>query len=114
MTEKEFKRSRWMQAAKDPRIRRAVLEEFPEWLKESLPPGLVRRAARLWKYLWSGKCSAGDVAIVLAALLYLMSPLDAVPDVIPLSGWLDDVAVATLVLGYLDKKAAAVLDPDGV
>jgi uncharacterized membrane protein YkvA (DUF1232 family) len=36
------------------------------------------------------------VAIVLC-LLYVLSPIDFLPDVIPVVGWLDDIGV----LGYL-------------
>lgn len=31
--------------------------------------------------------------ITLLALLYIVSPLDLIPDVIPLVGWLDDLGV---------------------
>jgi len=48
-----------------------------------------------------------DIILIVAALLNLISPIDAVPDFIPIAGWLDDVTVAGLVLSYLDKKASA-------
>jgi uncharacterized membrane protein YkvA (DUF1232 family) len=31
--------------------------------------------------------------VVILALLYIISPIDLVPDVIPVVGWADDVAV---------------------
>jgi uncharacterized membrane protein YkvA (DUF1232 family) len=31
--------------------------------------------------------------IFILALLYIISPIDLVPDVIPVAGWIDDVAV---------------------
>lgn len=33
------------------------------------------------------------VIIALLALLYIISPLDLIPDVIPVIGWLDDLGV---------------------
>lgn len=33
------------------------------------------------------------IIIVLLALLYVISPLDLIPDVIPVIGWLDDLGV---------------------
>jgi uncharacterized membrane protein YkvA (DUF1232 family) len=66
---------------------------------------LVEKAKALWDHLISGKCSSGDIVLIVAALLYLISPLDAVPDLIPVVGWLDDETVASLVLTYLDHKA---------
>jgi len=31
--------------------------------------------------------------LLIAALLYILSPIDPVPDVIPVVGWVDDLAV---------------------
>jgi uncharacterized membrane protein YkvA (DUF1232 family) len=31
--------------------------------------------------------------ILILALLYIISPIDLVPDVIPIAGWVDDAAV---------------------
>ena len=36
---------------------------------------------------------------VLLAVLYVLSPVDFVPDVIPIIGWLDDIGILGL-LGY--------------
>jgi uncharacterized membrane protein YkvA (DUF1232 family) len=32
-------------------------------------------------------------AILILALLYIFSPIDLIPDVIPVVGWVDDLAV---------------------
>jgi uncharacterized membrane protein YkvA (DUF1232 family) len=34
-------------------------------------------------------------------LLYLMTPVDIIPDIVPILGWLDDVFVALIVLDYV-------------
>ena len=49
------------------------------------------------------------VAVVVGGILYTLSPLDLIPDVIPVIGWLDDVGVIAFVIGYLNraKEAAA-------
>jgi uncharacterized membrane protein YkvA (DUF1232 family) len=44
--------------------------------------------------------------ILLLALIYILSPIDIVPDVIPVAGWLDDVIVA-LVAGTLALGAGS-------
>jgi uncharacterized membrane protein YkvA (DUF1232 family) len=40
-------------------------------------------------------------AVAVGALVYLISPIDAVPDVIPIVGLLDDVAVITAAVASL-------------
>ena len=35
--------------------------------------------------------------VLLASLIYLISPVDIVPDMIPIAGWIDDGVLATLV-----------------
>ncbi|AMV24096.1 hypothetical protein VT84_06845 [Gemmata sp. SH-PL17] len=41
---------------------------------------------------------------VIGAVFYLVSPVDLVPDVIPIIGWLDDIGVLALLANYLAKK----------
>ncbi len=112
MDVKGFMNTKWVKAASDPQAVARVLEELPIWVKKVQNSELVARAWRLWEYLTSGKCSLADVVLVVAALLYLISPIDAVPDFIPVAGWLDDAAIAGLVLGYLDKKAGVQKAPE--
>jgi uncharacterized membrane protein YkvA (DUF1232 family) len=54
----------------------------------------IRKALRNPKYRWF---------VVVAALFYLVSPLDIVPDTIPILGWLDDSVVASLVIGEVSQ-----------
>ncbi len=48
-----------------------------------------RKALRHSKYRW---------LVVFGSLLYLISPLDISPDVLPVIGWLDDGLIATLLI----------------
>jgi len=107
MNYREFTESKWVRAAQDPMTRSRVLQDFPGWIDKVHNSGLIAKARRLMNYLVSGKGSTTDIILIVAALLYLISPIDAVPDFIPVVGWLDDAAVAGLVLSYLDKKASA-------
>ena len=34
--------------------------------------------------------------IIPAAIVYLLSPIDIVPDIVPISGWIDDIIVTLL------------------
>ena len=42
----------------------------------------------------------GTVAAIIGSLLYVLSPVDLIPDVIPVIGYLDDAAVLALCLKF--------------
>ena len=52
----------------------------------------------LYYLIQSDKVSLKDKAIIIGALGYLISPLDAVPDAIPIAGLTDDLGVLLYVL----------------
>ena len=46
----------------------------------------------------------GTMVSIVAALIYLISPIDLIPDFIPIIGYIDDAAVVLFVLGFgVDK-----------
>ena len=59
---------------------------------------LVYAALILYYILESDKISMKDKAIIIGALGYLISPLDIVPDAIPIAGLGDDLTVLIFVL----------------
>ena len=73
--------------------------------------GTIRRLPRYGKLAWRvGRdplLSKARRAAVIAAAGYLASPIDAVPDVVPVLGRLDDIAVILAALRF----AMAGLDP---
>lgn len=42
------------------------------------------------------------------ALLYLLWPIDLFPDIAPLLGWLDDLGLGALAVGYLLSKSSKI------
>ena len=45
----------------------------------------------------------GSIAAIASAILYFVSPIDAIPDFIPILGYADDAAVLTLCLKMVHK-----------
>lgn len=70
---------------------------------------LVYVALILYYTLQSNDVSVKDKAIIIGALGYLISPLDIIPDAIPIAGLSDDLAV----LLYVVKKVWGEV-PDSV
>ena len=69
---------------------------------------LVYAALILFYTLQSDKISTKDKAIIIGALGYMISPLDVIPDAIPIAGLTDDLAVLLYVL----RKVWVDIDPD--
>ena len=69
---------------------------------------LVYAALILYYTLQSDKVSKADKAIIIGALGYMISPLDVIPDAIPIAGLTDDLAVLLSVL----KKVWTGIDPE--
>jgi len=44
------------------------------------------------------------ILIVVLVLIYILSPIDGIPDIIPLLGWLDDTFMVGLLAYYLRYK----------
>ena len=53
-----------------------------------------RKLLRHSKYRW---------VVVLGTLLYLVSPLDISPDVLPIVGWIDDGLIVTLLVTEMSQ-----------
>ena len=50
------------------------------------------------------------IATIVMALLYMLNPLDIVPDFIPGVGYIDDLAVLSLGMGWIETDIHKYLD----
>ena len=69
---------------------------------------LVYAALILYYTLQSDKVSAANKAMIIGALGYMISPLDVIPDAMPIAGLSDDLAVLLFVL----RKVWTDIDPE--
>jgi uncharacterized membrane protein YkvA (DUF1232 family) len=46
------------------------------------------------------KMNKWNLSVIVATIVYVISPLDAIPDVIPVLGWVDDITI----IGYAVAK----------
>ena len=69
---------------------------------------LVYVALILYYTLQSDKVSTTDKAIIIGALGYMISPLDVLPDAIPIVGLTDDLAVLLYVLNKVGNVSEEI------
>lgn len=55
----------------------------------------------LWRAFTAPETPLWLKALMLVVPLYLISPLDIIPDFIPFAGWLDDVVVIPLLVSWI-------------
>lgn len=60
----------------------------------------------LWRAFRDPKTPKLAKVLLVAAAVYVISPIDIVPDVMPILGWLDDAAIVPLALAAFAKLAA--------
>jgi len=90
------------------RRRALVLERFEEKAKPLAKNlWLVPYLVALYRFMKDADAHWMKKAIAVSALLYFIAPLDAMPDVAPIVGYLDDLGVALAAIRYLGKQ----LDP---
>lgn len=58
----------------------------------------------LYNYMMDNYVSWHRKAIVAAALIYFISPIDAIPDLTPLFGYMDDLGVITALMKFLGHE----------
>ncbi len=64
----------------------------------------------LYKFMKDPKISLIKKALVIFALLYFIIPLDSIPDISPIVGFLDDIGVVAMVVKYLSKELEPYYD----
>jgi uncharacterized membrane protein YkvA (DUF1232 family) len=57
----------------------------------------------IFRFFRDPSASLPGKAFVLLTIAYILFPADAVPDVIPIVGWLDDLGLAGVAFAYLHR-----------
>lgn len=90
-----------------------LMESAMKWIVK-----LAIRAKALYDMLeawWTGKFDmpVGTLQAIMVALLYFLSPLDIIPDVLPFFGLADDAAVFAFVVHKIKKDLEAFAAASG-
>jgi uncharacterized membrane protein YkvA (DUF1232 family) len=58
------------------------------------------------RYVRNPRVAGWKKVLGLLAVVYALAPIDAIPDVVPLLGWLDDLGVLTVAFGLIARDMA--------
>lgn len=72
----------------------------PVPLRRRSLPG-VGTVVATWRFFKDGEASLFVKILFVLALAYVIWPVDAIPDVIPVLGWLDDLGVIAIASAFL-------------
>lgn len=75
--------------------------------RRSAALAVARRPGALLRFLGARDAPVLPRLVLLAALVYLVSPVDLVPDVVPILGWLDDLGIVSLAFFGAMRAAVA-------
>lgn len=77
-----------------------------KWEDQNLGGSLRAAAKKLHTLITSNEIPARYRSLSVGALLYLINPVDLIPDVMPAVGYLDDFAVLSLVFGMIRNRSS--------
>jgi uncharacterized membrane protein YkvA (DUF1232 family) len=66
--------------------------------------GLRGTSSKFFRYLRDGRVPTWRKLAGLLAVLYIISPVDALPDFIPVLGWLDDLGLLSAVAVFMFRE----------
>lgn len=70
----------------------------------------VKDIKALYAYMKDSTVSWHRKAIVVMGLIYFISPIDTIPDIAPLIGYLDDLGVVTAIIKFLGSELVPYYD----
>ncbi len=103
-TLEELQNSSWWEKAKDPTVQAGISRAAELWFRKFGQKSRVARrlneALKLLKSATGNKqlTTPRNIIILTAVILYTITPLDSIPDIIPVVGWLDDLGLLALAV----------------
>jgi uncharacterized membrane protein YkvA (DUF1232 family) len=101
---------RYLDEAAKPETEATLRERLPQKLRQIGDGRLVKLAREAYGYVTHPGISRGTKLMGAGALLYLIAPFDAVSDLIPGLGYVDDAAVLTAFVVSVRKAAVEVVE----
>ncbi len=104
----ELEQSSWGRQASQPAQQERIIKQIPRLLKKlGKKHPIAHKAQEAFRLFVKGRSegqsflSTRNVLILGAALLYFLCPLDVLPDVVPVVGYLDDIGLLAMALSFV-------------
>jgi len=72
---------------------------------------VLRHPRAFVRFMRDGEAPVFPRLLALFAVLYGLMPVDLVPDTLPIIGWLDDIGVIALILGWTAQHVQKYAEP---
>lgn len=110
-TVEEIENSKWFKKLNKPEIIAGLESGAELWLKKHGTKSKVGKqlhaALQLYRQSKAGNVlTPRNVAILTFSILYVVWPMDALADIIPVIGWMDDIGVLSLVFTAIISSMA--------
>jgi uncharacterized membrane protein YkvA (DUF1232 family) len=67
---------------------------------------MLRHPGAVLRLLTDERAPTAPRVVAVLTILYVLMPIDLIPDVVPVLGWLDDLGFTGLAIGYVLSQAA--------
>ncbi|MCK6600483.1 MAG: DUF1232 domain-containing protein [Bacteroidetes bacterium] len=106
----ELKKSEYFKKAASPEGEKEISNRFSSVFDKIRHSALADKVLLMFLYFKDPNTSKAKKFIIGAGLLYLVTPLDFIPDTIPVLGFLDDLGVLSMVASYMIEELSAYKD----
>ena len=110
METREEQYKRYRDEASEDDVHR-IDEELPS-MRKGILARIWDQVTALWRLARDPQAAWAAKAVAIGALVYVVSPVDAIPDIIPVFGLTDDAAVVAAAVATLGAQLAAYLKKD--
>ena len=71
-----------------------------------------KEVVQLWKAFFAPETPFMLKAATLFVAFYLVNPIDIIPDFIPLAGWIDDIVLVPMMVGWIVSRLPIAVKAD--
>ncbi len=97
----EFKKSEFFKKASSPEAEKVISHKFTSLFQKIKHIPIADKIILMFLYFKDPETPKLKKLLIAAGLFYFVTPVDVIPDVIPIIGLLDDIGVLSMVASYM-------------